>query len=109
MTENYESVVALKAMERHLGRIANLLEGFEMRERQRNADVDPDSLGALALWREEVSHGGCLLGFADWRAWHEADKPKPGGPSPEDVEAAAQAVTRGFADMEAQVKGERDG
>jgi hypothetical protein len=59
---------------RDLNRIANIMEGKEMRARQRLADLEPDSIGAAALWREEVSRGDTLLGFADWLAWHTADK-----------------------------------
>lgn len=57
-----------------LNRIANCLEEIVLRQRQQDADVDPKSLGALALWRQEVFSGRTLLGFGDWLAWHNADK-----------------------------------
>jgi hypothetical protein len=60
-----------------LHRLAQMAEGREMRARQRLADLEPDSIGAAALWREEVARGDTLLGFADWLAWHTADKAKP--------------------------------
>lgn len=63
-----------------LNRIANCLEEIVLRQRQQDADVDPQSLGALALWRQEVFAGRTLLGFPDWLAWHEAGKAEAGDP-----------------------------
>lgn len=86
--------------------IAICMQAQEQR-RQERIPFDPKSLGALALWREEVSNQITVLGFSDWLAWHESDN----ATTPEDIEnmgAAVQAVKRGFADMEAQVKGESD-
>src|SRR3954466_14512738 len=107
----YENTLALRGIERHLERIANFLEAQELRARKMEAFTHPDSLGALALWRWEVGRGETTVGFADWLAWHESDKAEQAvrdAPSAADVEAAAQAVKRGFGDMEAQVKGEGD-
>jgi len=33
--------------------------------------VDPESLGALALWREDVAKENTILGFTEWLAWQE--------------------------------------
>jgi len=83
----------------HLNRIANCLEAQEKRARER-PQVDPDSLGMVALWREEVARGATNVGFTHWLAWHESDR--------DEVDEAKAAVKRGFDDMEAQVKGEGD-
>ena len=53
--------------------LANFAEAQEMREREK-PKVDPDSLGAKALWMQEVAAGDQLLGFTDWMAWHESDR-----------------------------------
>lgn len=101
----------LPRIERELGRIANCLEGLVLLMRQELSDdatyVDADSLGAAALWREQVAQGNTLVGFSDWLAWHKADP----ATTPEDIEnygEAIKAVKRGFAEMERQVKGEGD-
>lgn len=86
--------------------IAGAMEAQEMRAREK-PQVDPNSLGAKALWMQEVAGGDCLLGFSDWVAWHESESYT----TPEDMEnvgRAVQAINRGFADMEAQVKGKSD-
>ena len=86
--------------------IANCMEANEIRARERGT-VDTGSLGALALWRWEVSESNTRLGFTDWLAWHESDK----ATTQEEIELAGeaiQAVKRGFAGLEAQVKGEGD-
>ena len=53
--------------------IAGCLEAQEMRARER-PQIDPNSLGAMALWREEVASHNCTIGFSDWLAWHESDR-----------------------------------
>jgi hypothetical protein len=53
--------------------IANCMEAQEMRAREK-PKVDPDSLGMVALWREEVARGATNVGFTHWLAWHESDK-----------------------------------
>lgn len=86
--------------------IAGAMEAQELRRREK-LTFDPKSLGALALWREEVARGDCRIGFADWLAWHESENYT----TPEDMEnlgEAVQAVKRGMAGLEAQVKGEGD-
>lgn len=35
--------------------------------------VDPDSLGAVALWKEDVAAGNTILGFSEWVAWHQKE------------------------------------
>lgn len=54
-------------------RIASCMEAAEERA-QETGTVDPDSLGAMALWREMVASGDCLLGFSDWMAWQKAEE-----------------------------------
>ena len=115
-----------------INRIANCLEAAERRARERDEryprplydpevveelmrhlgwdkpKIDPNSLGAMALWREQVAAGDCLIGFADWLAWHQADN----ATTPEDIEAmapAVQAVKRGFESMEQAVREQREG
>jgi hypothetical protein len=53
--------------------IANCQEEMVKRARAK-PKVDPDSLGAKALWMQEVAAGDQLLGFTEWVAWHESDK-----------------------------------
>jgi hypothetical protein len=104
--DEQQTMRAIQAIPGLLNRIVNLLEAQEMRARER-ISYDPKSLGMLALWREEVARGDCRIGFTDWQAWHESEQ----GTTPEDIEnvgEAIAAVKRGFADMEAQVKGEGD-
>jgi len=67
---DHENNASLNSMARSLRIIASLMEGAEMRRRQMMADIDPDALGTLALWREEVAAGKTMLGFSDWVAWH---------------------------------------
>jgi hypothetical protein len=107
-----------------LNRIANVLEAQEQRAREQvplyppgvveqltkdlfgtaEEIADPD----LALqWKLEVINNTTVLGFTEWRVWHESEQ----ATTPEDIEnmgEAIAAVKRGFAEMEAQVKGERD-
>ena len=84
---------ALRGCEKQLERIADYLQ-----ESQHLQRIDPDSLGAIALWREEVAHRGCTIGFTDWQAWHESDKAE--------VDAAKAAVKAGFDEMEQAMKAE---
>ena len=104
----------IELIARNLNRIANVLEAQEKRAREKPV-IDPDSLGAVALWKEEVADGTCTIGFTDWMAWHTADNPLEQanaliqGTTPEEIERAGeaiQAVKRGFDEMERQVKGE---
>lgn len=85
-----------------LNRVANVTEAWWAREREK-PQVDPASLGAKALWMQDVAAGDCLIGFTEWLARYDT--------TPEEIEALApaiQAVRRGFADMETQLKGERN-
>lgn len=87
--------------------IANCMEAEEKRKRSLEEGINPDSLGALALWRWEVQEGNTRLGWSEWLAWHTHDE----STTPEDIEnmgAAVQAVKRGFADMEAQVQAQKE-
>jgi len=58
----------------HLDRIATCMEAADRRARERAAAVDPSSLGAYALWQQEVALGDTTVGFADWLAWHDSDQ-----------------------------------
>jgi len=57
---------------RDLGRMADSMEAAE--ERATALGINPESLGALALWRQEVFTQQTLLGFTDWLAWHQEVK-----------------------------------
>lgn len=97
-----QAMEAIRRIPYELNRIANVLEAQEKRARE--IQVDPNSLGAKALWMQEVAAGDCLIGFADWVAWHAT--------TPEDIEALApaiQAVRRGFDSMEQAVREQREG
>jgi hypothetical protein len=69
----------IQQMAQSLNRIANCLEAQEKREREK-PQVDPSSLGALALWTQEVAAGTTLLGFADWLAWQESNQAETATP-----------------------------
>lgn len=110
MPGSYENTVALKGIERQLNRIGNLMEAQE--KKVQAVVVDPNNLGAVALWRAEVSNGITLLGFTDWLAWHESDAHEYTTPADvEEIGRAIQAVRRGFESLEegVQSEGERDG
>ena len=98
---------ALRELVKEARRIANVLETQEMRAREKH--VDPDSLGAMALWREEVARGNCRIGFADWLAWHQHDEEAGTTTTPEEIEALAPAIAavkRGMAALEQAVENE---
>jgi hypothetical protein len=63
----------IRQIAQNTNRIANCLEAQETRARER-PQIDPNSLGAMALWREEVASHNCTIGFSDWLAWHESDR-----------------------------------
>jgi len=69
--------------------------------------MDAQTKAQTARWRYEVFRGMTLLGYTDWLAWREADQEEAQYTTPEDVVEmgpAIQAVRRGFADMEAQIR-----
>ena len=81
------------------------MEAQEQRRQERAASTRT----AWGPWRSGARRCRTVtvLGFSDWLAWHESDN----ATTPEDIEnmgTAVQAVKRGFADMEAQVKGKSD-
>jgi hypothetical protein len=87
-----QTMHAIQQIPQQLKRIADALE-------KQKPQVDPNSLGAYAIWKDEVARSGCLVGFADWQAWHDQ-------PTPEQVGEAIQAVKRGFDEIEEQVRGD---
>ena len=60
---------SVASLARSAEKIARVLE--VMAEDNKPPEVDPDSLGAMALWREEVAGGSTILGFSEWVAWHK--------------------------------------
>lgn len=62
---------SVASLARSAEKIARMLE--VMAEEKKPPTVDPDSLGAMALWREEVASGNTVLGFSEWVAWHKKD------------------------------------
>lgn len=83
MSYEFARSQAQDKMAEHLRQIAQALQTMtdilaDEVDHQRQA-IDPDSLGAVALWREAVARDGILLGFSEWMAWRNetADPPLP--------------------------------
>ena len=87
---------ALRELVKEARRIANCMEAQEARAR-----VPVFEPGSQEHWMNEVAQGRAVNGYAEWKAWYESDQLERAG-------EAIAAVKRGFADMEAQVRGERD-
>jgi hypothetical protein len=98
---SYEDTGIFRQIERHLNRIANVMEAREKRAREQTLnqvlDAGTGNVDMAVLWQTDVVRGDTVLGFSEWLAWRNQDQ----------IEAA-QAVKRGFADLEQQVKGEGD-
>jgi hypothetical protein len=71
-----QAMDAIRQIPGQLNRIANALEA-QVKLAREKPQVDPDSLGMVALWREEVARGATNVGFTHWLAWHEGEHDAP--------------------------------
>lgn len=61
---------AIQSLANSMIDIAKALESLAVENKPK---IDPDSLGAVALWKEDVAAGNTILGFSEWVAWHQKE------------------------------------